>query len=333
MVESGIIRVRHSLPLEADLLAIVVPQFAMPPAQRCRLLKRGLNDTYLVETETAPYILRLYRHTWRTKTEIDFELQLLRFLGDRLLPVAAPIETKQEELTTTILAPEGTRYAAVFPYAPGEAVEEQLTQTQSHQLGALTAQIHEVSNEFQSCFHRPELNREYLLDWAWTWISALFETVQQDSREIQAEIARIKVELDDLNLPIASPIYGICVGDVHAGNTHFVENAPTLFDFDQCGYGWRAFDIAKFLHVCLTRNIAEPVRRAFLQGYQTVRELTALELAAIPVFIRTAHIWVLGINASVAGEVVPYGHYTPAWFNDRLARLHQLHLLSSEDVI
>lgn len=40
----------------------------------CKLLKRGLNDTYLVETEQGKYILRLYRRGWRTKEEIDFEL-------------------------------------------------------------------------------------------------------------------------------------------------------------------------------------------------------------------------------------------------------------------
>lgn len=42
--------------------------------------------------------------------------------------------------------------------------------------------------------------------------------------------------------------WGICHGDLH-GNTNaaFAENGElTHYDFDLCGYGWRAYDIAEF---------------------------------------------------------------------------------------
>ena len=56
-------------------------------------------------------------------------------------------------------------------------------------------------------------------------------------------------------------------------NVHFTEdNQITLFDFDQCGYGWRVFDIAKFLQVSLSAGIKREIRDAFLAGYQQAQK-------------------------------------------------------------
>lgn len=118
------------------------------------------------------------------------------------------------------------------------------------------------------------------------------------------------------------PAYGICVGDVHSGNTHFTEqNEPTLFDFDQCGYGWRAFDIAKFLHVAMRMKTDVTVRNSFLEGYQSIRKLSETELAVIPAFITAAHIWVMAISASLVEDVLAYGWFTDDWLDARLAML------------
>jgi Ser/Thr protein kinase RdoA (MazF antagonist) len=61
-----------------------------------------------------------------------------------------------------------------------------------------------------------------------------------------------------------------------------------------------------------------------LEGYQAICPLSAAELAAIPVFTKVAHIWVMGINCQAAGEVIPYGHFTDEWFDAKLALLTQL---------
>lgn len=67
------IPVIHSIPSGEALISMVLP-YPIGKPHSCKLLKRGLNDTYLVETEQGKYILRLYRRGWRTKEEIDFEL-------------------------------------------------------------------------------------------------------------------------------------------------------------------------------------------------------------------------------------------------------------------
>jgi Ser/Thr protein kinase RdoA (MazF antagonist) len=40
---------------------------------------------------------------------------------------------------------------------------------------------------------------------------------------------------------------GSCHGDLHGWNAHIDQNmALTVYDFDCCGVGWRAYDIAVF---------------------------------------------------------------------------------------
>lgn len=334
------IPVIYSIPSGEALIATVLPNYPIGKPNTCQLYKRGLNDTYLVETEQERYILRVYRKGWRTKQEIDFELELLTFLHEQNQPVAYPIKREDGSFTTEIPAPEGKRYAALFSYAPGKAVNEKLDSIQSQRLGEVLAIIHQALDNFNSSFSRPHFNNEYLLDRSMQAIAPLYKHRSIDIDEVQAgsavarrstldylqaQIEQIKRQLENLKLPNSAPAYGICVGDVHSGNTHFTgQNQPTLFDFDQCGYGWRAFDIAKFMHIAVTWKIDITVRNSFLEGYQTVRQLDTTELASIPIFIKAAHIWVMGINTGVVGDVLPYGWFTDDWLDQRLGTLKSL---------
>ncbi|WP_193194632.1 phosphotransferase enzyme family protein [Nostoc sp. MG11] len=319
------IPVIHSIPSGAALIGTVLDKYPINKLCSCKLYKRGLNDTYLVETEEEKYILRVYRRGWRNKQEIDFELELLTFLHEQKQPIAYPIARIDGGFTTEIAAPEGKRYVAVFSYASGHAVNDKLDTKQSYILGEVLAEIHQVLDAFKSSFSRPILNNEYLLDWSITSILPLYQHRKKDLDFIQHQVDEIKDQVAVLELPLLVPEYGICIGDVHSGNAHFTEhNEPTLFDFDQCGYGWRAFDIAKFLHVALRMKIDITVRNSFVEGYQTIRKLSESELASIPVLIKAAHIWVMGISTNVVSDVLPYGWFTDDWLDERLAMLRSL---------
>jgi Ser/Thr protein kinase RdoA (MazF antagonist) len=322
---SASIPVIHSIAAGEALSENILHHYRIGTPLSCRLYQRGLNDTYLVETEQDRYILRVYRRGWRTKEEIDFELELLAFLHQQNMPVSYPVARKNGSFTEAILAPEGTRYAAVFSYAPGRAVNKKLDSQQSRRLGEVLASLHETMDTFKSHFSRPALNNEYLLDGSMDCITRLLSHRHSDIDYFQTQIEKIKLALAELKLSSSAPVYGICVGDVHSGNAHFTDKSePTLFDFDQCGYGWRAFDIAKFIHTTFSWQMDSQVRKPFLEGYQAIRQLSEAELASIPVFAKVAHIWVMGITCQVAGEVVPYGHFTDEWFDSKLALLSQL---------
>ena len=313
------ITVIHSIPSSDALEQNVLCHYQLSNFQSCRLLKRGLNDTYLVETEQNRYILRVYRYGWRTKEEIDFELELLNFLHKSNLAVSYPIEKLIGGFTTVIAAPEGTRYTALFSYAAGKAVDKRLDSEQSRKLGETVATIHETTNNFKSNFIRPELNNEYLLDASINAVSLLYKHRENDIDYLYKQAENLKSKLIALNLPKCPPFYGVCIGDVHSGNTHFTQfNQPTLFDFDQCGYGWRSFDIGKFINTSIAWKIDNKIISSFLEGYQTIRQLSNIEVDAIPLFTKIAHIWVMGISASVVGDVLAYSWFTDDWLDSKL---------------
>lgn len=62
----------------------------------------------------------------------------------------------------------------------------------------------------------------------------------------------------------------------------------------------------------------------FLCTSQSIRKLSETELAAIPAFITAAHIWVMGISASLVEDVLAYGWFSDDWLDARLAMLKSL---------
>lgn len=68
-------------------------------------------------------------------------------------------------------------------------------------------------------------------------------------------------------------------------------------------------------------HIDVKVRNKFIDGYQAIRPLSESEIISIPVFIKAAHIWVMGISANAGEDILPYGWFTDDWLDTRLAML------------
>lgn len=304
------------------LVSQVLSRYAIAEVKNCRFWHRGLSDVYLIETLHQPYILRVSHVDWRCKSEIDFELEFLNFLHQRSLPVAYPLRTKSGALSIELNAPEGKRYASVFIYAPGSIPIGDLDPTQAILLGETVAKMHQAGLQFCCDAARKPLTLDHLLDESWTLISPFFQHHPQDFDYLEAAIADIKSRLKDF--PQEPPYWVICWGDPHSGNAHFTpDNQLTLFDFDQCGYGWRAFEIAKFRQAALNTGISQRVREAFLQGYQSVTAIEEFELAAIPAFSQAAHLWMWSISLGTALRH-NYSRLDNHYFHVRLEQLKKL---------
>ena len=304
------------------LVERVLPHYQIGEARNCQFWHRGLSDVYLVETPGTPYILRVSHHHWRSGSEIDFELELLDFWRQRQLPVAYPLKTKEGKLSVEIKAPEGKRYGALFSYAPGRVALGDLNSTQSRKLGETVAQLHRAAGDFRPRVHRQPLTLEYLLDDSVEAIAPFLRHSRADLTYLLGVSAQIERQLRDF--PEKPPFWTVCWGDPHSGNAHFTsDNQVTLFDFDQCGYGWRAFDIAKFLQVSLRTGLRKQVRDAFLAGYQAVWEITAMELASLQALTQTAHIWMWAISLNAA-KLFNWSWLDESYFTHRLEQLKML---------
>lgn len=301
------------------LIELVLDKYNLGNINRCLLWNRGLSDIYLIEADTQSYILRISHHHWRSRLDVDFELELLNFLHQRQLPVAYPIPTIDRALFVTIPALEGDRYAALFPYAEGTIPLGDLDTDQGAILGEILGKLHSMGLDFAYRATPKTLSLDYLLDSSLTAIAPFLQQNCSELNYLKHKVEDIKEKV--VKLPQKAPYWGICWGDPHSGNAHFTQdNRITIFDFDQCGYGWRAFDVAKFLQVSLSAGISRKVREAFFTGYQAVQPLTEIELNCLQALTQTAHIWNWAINIEDAA-VHCWSRLDQSYFKKRLEQL------------
>jgi Ser/Thr protein kinase RdoA (MazF antagonist) len=280
------------------LLERVVQSYAIATAVDCRLLKRGLNDTYLLRTQSGPYVVRVYR-AWRSGEEIQYELDLLRHLSCRGVAVSVPIAARGDRLALSVTAPEGIRYLALFTYADGSRASW-TDPEDAYRMGSAAAAIHAASDDFTSASSRTPLDLGYLIDAPLVAIRPFFANRPADWPYLEQFGDRLR------NLAmrfVAEGLdWGVCHGDFGPKNIHRGSDGRlTTFDFDLCGPGWRAFDLGLMQWVAMDHK-EEALWEAFLTGYTEIRPLSAADFAAVPVFHAAAHLSSLGLFAENIGD-------------------------------
>ena len=280
--------------LAAQFLAgEVLPAYKFPGPVGCEFYMMGLHDTYLVRDKRRimRYILRLYRKDWRDLAQISYELELLLYLAKSGL-VAAPVQTRDNSPLVPITCPEGERYAALFPFAPGYAPGIDIQPAEAQLLGNSVARMHQASRDFSSQHQRQELSLEYLLDDSVNVVLPFLDSEQAAA----LKKARDKIYRDMPLIPMQWPYACQCAGDINPTNFHIYKDRITLFDFDQCGFGLRAFEIAKFNASVWHLKDTATIQQSFLKGYQQEATLEADEIQAIPYLVAIAFIWVMAIQ-------------------------------------
>ncbi len=266
----------------------------------CKYYVLGLHDNYLIESQEQKYILRIYRNNWRSQEEILFELEWLRYLRGRTKLVVELVETKGGNLTFQVDSPEGPRLGAMFQYADGNEPGNNISANEAELLGEAVAYIHKCSDTYIPQRTRQVLNTKHLLDDSVYAISPYLD------KEGIAYLFGLRDQLNDAmpNLEECPGIYGLCIGDVNPTNFHISEHDEiTVFDFDQCGYGYRAFEIGKFFSSVRIHCQRLDVTEAFCRGYQSIRPLSLNERQAIPVFEIISVIWVMAIQVANADRI------------------------------
>ena len=87
-------------------------------------------------------------------------------------------------------------------------------------------------------------------------------------------------------------------GDVIRANALVADNGKvTVLDFDFCGFGWRAYDVASYL-LTIRNTPQEPeFEKAFLEGYEEIRPLAREEKKALPLLEAIRAIFSIGTPA------------------------------------
>lgn len=285
---------------------MVAEDYALGPA-RISLIQCGHNDTYAVETDSARFAFRIYGQdkSWiREASDLRFEVDLLAHLHAQHAPVSYPIERRSGETLGCWSSSGGDRYYALFSWCPGDTIDtKDLTLSEAVRVGAALASIHVGSDSLVTSHSRYVLDGQTLVERSLERMRpALDQAGPDDARLIENCAAQI---VDQLRAFQPGPAgWGVIHGDPQVLNCHFADDGTVnFFDFDHCGFGWRAYDIAYYLrHTnAAGERRGEEIRSAVIEGYGSVRPLSPAEQQMLPTLGRAA--WIR--EGTAAGQGLP----------------------------
>lgn len=257
---------------------LVTAEYDLGTPTTVRPLFSSVNDTYAVEFDSTMYALRVHCvDPWwiAREDEFRFELELLRHLDRAGIAVPVPIDRANGDALGRL--GDGRHYT-LFSWAPGRPGEGSMKRVRL--VGETLARIHVASIGFTSPYGRYHLDQANLLD---RYLAKLRPDALQ-AAVIEEHAAEIRSRLATFDPGPTG--WGVVHGDVQSLNFHFTaDDRITFLDFDLAGYGWRIYDVAYYV-----TRIREQHRRAFLDGYESVRPLTDAERDMIPTLGRLAWI-------------------------------------------
>ena len=287
---------------------------------RCQLIAAFMRDVYRVSSDKRQYVFFIYHHNQRALDEIKAEWQFVEYLAANGIPVAPAIPTRKGEYVLEFSAPEGIRYGVLTTFVEGHHLRRRSSLEAVKTYGRRIAQIHTLADDMPFNLARPANDIEQIVNRS----MAAFEAARPDRPEDVAYLQQCAaIILPRLGaLPQENPYYGLIHGDVIRANAQVADDGTvTILDFDLCGLGWRAYDVASYLAVIRGQPDEAVLEEAFISGYEQIRPIASMEREVLPVFEAVRHIFSIGVPAM---NVDHWGSaYLYAFLDQSLAQLRE----------
>lgn len=283
--------------LSAEHLSkIIGKKFNLPGRVSCKLLKAGINHTYIVRNEDSNFVLRLYTLNWRSDLEIREEIRLLKILEESGINISVPIMDIDGQYIQYIEAPEGLRQALLFTFAEGSKLLN-IPADLHYKIGVTLAKIHEATINLQ--LQRVTYTPAVVLNDA---LLQLQEYIPGDSEELAwMKVAQRYLLKEFEKIDTTQMRFGAVHLDIWFDNMHISRDGQiTIFDFDFCGNGWLAYDIAYYilqLHSTEKDSADRDLKVGqFLNGYESITKLSDEEKRFLPMFGVSLYFFYLGVQ-------------------------------------
>jgi len=246
---------------------------------------------YGFEGDGGDFILRIAHSIRRSETLIQGEVDWINYLAAGGVPAAKAVCSADGNLVEAIDdGQDGVFLTTAFEKASGGPPgKDNLSSDFFSDYGKVIGKMHALTKSY-----RPSNPAWKRLAWdapgnldIESWLPASETSVLEKSQQLKTTLRA---------LPITTDAYGLIHQDAHAGNFFIDENGQiTLFDFDDCVYGWFIYDIAMVLlyasmwgqdSVAFTGRFMPP----FLQGYRQENQLDTAWLKEIPHFLKLREI-------------------------------------------
>jgi Ser/Thr protein kinase RdoA (MazF antagonist) len=295
---------RITCGLDKTVIELAAQCYGVSPARLIRSTGGHFTHVYEYARDGQAYILRITPPNEEVDViAMEAILAWVDYLASRGALVSRPVMSINHRLIETVQVNDGRYIAVVFEKAPGLLAEkvpfDQWQDALYEKLGKTVGKIHAVSrgyipsgghlrrpnwDEVVNCFNPREL----------------FGPSQDTVRQKKEAILRLV-----RSFPKDREGYGLIHGDLHCGN-FFIElttGTITVFDFDDCFYGWYVMDIAMNLFdflVLFPGNDRHGFSRRFLthylKGYRSENTLNVYWLEQMPHFLKLLEI---GVYAQV----------------------------------
>ncbi|HET6559882.1 MAG TPA: phosphotransferase [Prolixibacteraceae bacterium] len=306
-------------------------RYSLSKASTCRIIRAGINDTYLITDGSDKYVFRVYSLNWRTLLDINEEIRLLNQLKENNISVSVPILDMENNYVQTINAPEGERFAVMFTYANGEKLHSYSLETH-YQIGELMARMHKVTVNQQ--LDRVNYTPKILLQDSFKQLS---EFLPGDKEEMNFMLSAQKYLLLEFQKADQSEIRnGIVHLDIWFENLNVTDdNRLTIFDFDFCGNGWLCLDIAFYImQVHNTERYEEkdyqPKVDSFLKGYESIIPISEEEKRLLPMLGVCLYFFYLGVQCQRYdnySNLFLSGNYLKRYINGLVKRYYDIYKL------
>ncbi|MCQ6562801.1 phosphotransferase [Paenibacillus mendelii] len=202
--------------------------------------------------------------------------------------VVEPVMRNDSSYILELNAIEGKRFGILFHAVEGE--EGLPTDLIQERFGSYVAEIHNSLDKITSPINRWHLDTASFIDKSMAYLMR-YSTMYAFDYQFLFDVASETKKMIETRFPKTMPEYGLCHGDLYSGNVRMDSSGNlTVFDFDLCGYGWRAYDISLF--ICsfglgvdaAAMDIRERKKEVFLNGYLKNRNLSEVEIHSIYLF-------------------------------------------------
>ena len=286
-----------------------------------RLIGNRENAVFKAQLADGAHVaLRLHRPGYQTDAAIRSELTWMQLLVGSGFRCCTPVPALSGALTTRV----GGRMVSALSWidaapfgVPGVALAGGKAQQviQFEQLGAIIGRLHTVTDELAlpADFVRPRWDEDGLLGhaplWGRFWDNPAFAASERSLLLKACENARL--ELAEFRRD------GVDFGLIHADllRENVLKDAAglALIDFDDCGFGFRMYDLG----VALVQYIDEPhaptLSAALITGYRGERDLPDHAASRLQMFVMLRAFascgWIMARSEK--------GHESQRWFAQR----------------
>lgn len=305
------IQAQHTIVSPAAILKIIKRRYPGIGACDCELLALGCNDNYRITAKRHDFAFRLYRYDWWPEADVDEELRFLEAVCRRKLNVSKPVRSASKQRYISIPTPEGKRYGALFAFIPGHPLAYHYGKRNGNlsRLGEMIAQIHIVSDGLKQPIQRWTMDFDVMVT---QFIDAAPSVLgHRDKDLVYLQKLATRLENQILDQPEGVLDFGLCHGDLHTHNVMLQPDGDlAIFDFDWCGYSWRAYDLATVWWSLPRSNKSNAPWNAFVRGYHQHRKLSRQERKLMPWFVILRQFELLNFHLSMRQ------HIGTAWLND-----------------